>query len=116
MNTEEQIISIDKVDSIEKAKIVLDFISARNDPKYNMTKLAEELTELSELILKSVNKKPEHKPDLSHIIEEIGDVSLRLYVYISANGISSEQIDERIIEKSNRFLSYIKEKKYNSGV
>ncbi len=63
-----------------------------------------------------MNKKPEYQPTSEEIIEEIGDVIVRLHIYAYSEGMSEELIDERIMYKLNKFLSYLKDGKYVNGI
>lgn len=59
---------------------LLSFFSTYNDRKFNLTKLAEELSELSEVTLKMVNKSEKYQPDPKLFIEESGDTFLRMII------------------------------------
>jgi NTP pyrophosphatase (non-canonical NTP hydrolase) len=115
MNKKE-IKELKQVTTIEQAYELFDFLVETNKKKFNLTKLAEELTELNELCLKHVNKHKEFRPTKDKFIEEIGDVILRMYILSERFGITEEEIKERIKFKANKFLQYIKEDKYDRGV
>jgi NTP pyrophosphatase (non-canonical NTP hydrolase) len=94
---------------------VVTLLSKYNKPKYNKLKLCEELSELSEVLLKSITKIPEKQPPLESIVEEAGDVILRLVVYIEQIG-AGELIEKRLTEKASKLYKYIAEGKYPRGV
>lgn len=82
-----------------------------NDPKYNLIKTCEELAELQEKLLKKVVKQGTLKcPTDDEIIEEIGDVYIRLAVLSRIFG--KEKVNTRISYKLKKFESFIKEGKY----
>lgn len=86
-----------------------------NAPDYNYIKLAEELAELQEVIIKRYLKKEAFKPPMAKVIEEVGDVVLRLKVLSRMEGIAVP-IANRVNEKSTKLLSYIDAGKYKGGV
>jgi len=91
-------------------EIVYNHLLNVNDIEYNLTKTAEEMQELA-LILIQKNNKPNQISD-EKIIEEIGDVIIRLKVL--KKQYPKELITERINYKLNKFFTYIKEKKYKN--
>lgn len=90
-------------------------ILAYNRPEFNYLKLAEELAELSEVVIKRYLKKEENKPPLSKLVEEVGDVLLRLKILSRMENISLD-INIRVINKTAKLLEYIDEGKYKGGV
>jgi NTP pyrophosphatase (non-canonical NTP hydrolase) len=90
-------------------------VLAYNEPKFNYYKLAEELAELQEVVLKRYGKKEEHKPPLSKLIEEAGDVMVRLKLIIRMEDIEKEVV-ARKRQKLNQLIQYIEEGKYRKGV
>lgn len=90
-------------------------VAKYNNPMYNYTKLAEELAELSEVILKCVNKKDEFKPPIGKLIEEAGDVILRLEILIADKNIESD-VAIRVGTKLNKLLQHIENGNYKGGV
>lgn len=93
---------------------IVSYMAAHNDPTYNRIKLAEELAELSEVVLKSVNKKgTEKEPDKQSIIDELGDVLIRVNVLIGALD-AYDAVEERMRIKFDKFRKAIKEKKYKN--
>ncbi len=103
-------IGVDHVDDM------IDYLTGNNSETYTSTKLLEELAELQEVLLKKINKTPEHQPTDERILEEIGDVFLRLILYCEFHKIKEDDIEERIQVKLNKFLGYIKEGLYSSGI
>lgn len=115
MNKEE-IKELEEITTIEQAHKLFDFLALTNKNRFNLTKFAEELTELNELCLKYVNKHKEYKPTKDKFIEEIGDVIMRMDVLMKMFGITKEEIHTRVLYKANKILQYIKENKYDGGV
>lgn len=86
-----------------------------NTWEYNHLKAAEELMELAEVILKKVNKKGGIKePSDQEIIDEIGDVELRVGVLAELYG--DLKVFERYRDKLNKIKDLIKEGKYTGKV
>lgn len=83
-----------------------------NDKTYNLLKAAEELQELSLALIQQVNKI--NSDNTKNIIEEIGDVELRLAVV--KRYYSSKAIDKRIRRKSKSILKHLKTNKYKDKV
>jgi NTP pyrophosphatase (non-canonical NTP hydrolase) len=75
-----------------------------NDTNFNTLKVVEEATEVNELLIKSLTKAAIAKPKLDDIIEEIGDLRLRLEIYESALGITA-RVKTRVENK----LAFLKE-------
>jgi len=90
--------------------IVYDHLLNVNDREYTISKTIEELLELA-LILKQRQNKPDLVSDLK-IIEEIGDVKIRLKVLVEI--FSKDLIKERINFKLKKFYRYITTKKYKN--
>jgi len=93
-----------------KKNAVYNYLLTKNEKGYNLTKTAEELQELA-LILIQKNNKPEQVKD-SEIIEEIGDVIIRLKVLIKQ--YPKKSIEDRINYKLNKFFTYIKKNKFKN--
>lgn len=96
-------------------RIVVKEVLGYNKPSYNYIKLAEELAELQEVIIKRYLKKEEYKPPMAKVIEEMGDVYLRLNILAEQEGIKME-VAERVHEKGKKLLDYIDAGKYKGGV
>ncbi len=91
-----------------KNKELIKYLVENNDYKYNLLKTAEELQELS-LVLTQMALK-EEKVDKQEVIDEIGDVIIRLNVLFHL--FSLKKISKRVKFKLNKLKSYIKENKY----
>ena len=91
-----------------KDKELIKYLVENNDYKYNLLKAAEELQELS-LVLTQMALK-EEKVDKQEVIDEIGDVIIRLNVLFHL--FSLKKISKRVKFKLNKLKSYIKEGKY----
>lgn len=98
----------------------IELISLRNDPKFNLTKLAEELFELGEVITKMVNKGSDKAPTNEKFIEEAGDVVLRLLMAgISRMGsfdLFNELVEKRIEQKITSLLENVVAGKYPNSI
>jgi len=87
----------------------------QNDPKYNLIKACEELAELSEKLLKKVVKEGTDKcPSDDDIIEEIGDVQIRLDLLGLIFG--QDKVEKRIQYKLSKFEGYMKEGKFGGRI
>jgi hypothetical protein len=94
-----------------KKKIVYNHLLNVNDRDYTLRKTIEELQELSLVLIQRLNKNEVLVPD-SNIIEEIGDVKIRLKVLEKM--FSSELIKKRINYKLKKFYKYIVDKTYKN--
>ena len=91
-----------------KNKELIKYLVENNDYKYNLLKTAEELQELSLVLTQMVLKK--EKVDKQEVIDEIGDVKIRLKVI--QHFFSRKKVKKRIKFKLDKLKSYIKENKY----
>lgn len=91
-----------------KDKELIKYLVENNDYKYNLLKTAEELQELS-LVLTQMALK-EEKVDKQEVIDEIGDVIIRLNVLFHL--FSLKKISKRVKFKLDKLKSYVKENKY----
>lgn len=67
-------------------------LAKENTPEYNMMKMIEECTELNEVLIKKLNKKGRKKePALQDIIDEMGDVFVRLRILSEMMGYDDVQ-------------------------
>lgn len=80
----------------------------KNDYKYNLLKTAEELQELS-LVLTQMALKSD-KVDKQEVIDEIGDVKIRLRVL--EHFFSRKRVQKRIEFKMKKLKQYVSENKY----
>ena len=82
-----------------------------NGFEYNHLKTVEELAELSEVLMKKVLKMGGPKePDDQSIIDEIGDVEIRLRILRSI--YDSGKIDKRVRDKLSKFEEYYTTQRY----
>lgn len=93
-------------------KELIKYLVENNDYKYNLLKTAEELQELSLVLTQMALKK--EKVDKQKVIDEIGDVKIRLKVI--QHFFNKKKVKERIKFKLDKFRSYIKEGKYKGGI
>ena len=91
-----------------KDKELIKYLVENNDYKYNLLKTAEELQELSLVLTQMALKK--EKVDKQEVIDEIGDVIIRLNVLFHL--FSLKKISKRVKFKLNKLKSYVKENKY----
>ena len=94
----------------DKKDIVYNHLLNVNDREYTINKTIEELLELALILQQKLNK-----PDLvsdDKIIEEIGDVQIRLKVLKKIYPI--ELIKKRINFKLKKFYKYITTEKYKN--
>lgn len=89
-------------------KELIKYLVENNDYKYNLLKTAEELQELSLVLTQMALKK--EKVDKQEVIDEIGDVKIRLKVI--QHFFSRKKVKKRIKFKLDKLKSYIKENKY----
>lgn len=85
-----------------------------NSYKYNLRKSVEELLELAEVLMKKVNKKggPKEPSDLD-VVEEIGDVQIRLDILKELFGHTA--VRHRMTTKLTQLKGYIDEDKYKGS-
>jgi len=82
-----------------------------NEYWYNFDKTIEELFELGEVLMKKKLKLGgEKEPTNQAIIEEIGDVQIRLNVLKKLFG--EWEVEKRVEDKLSKFEGYYKEGKY----
>lgn len=87
---------------------LINHLVKKNDYKYNLLKTAEELQELS-LILTQMTLKQD-KIDKQKVIDEIGDVKIRLCVL--EHFFSRKRVQKRIEFKMKKLKQYVFENKY----
>ena len=93
-----------------KNRDIIDYLVKNNDPKFNLLKTAEELQELALALIQKVTK--EDKYDDQKIIDEIGDVKIRMRVL---NKIFDKiKVKERVNYKLGKFQGYIEGKTYKN--
>lgn len=92
-----------------------ELLALTNTPEYNRLKLCEELTELTEVLLKYNNKVQAYKPEESKIVEEIGDVILRTFVLMFQMNVE-EEVAVRIEGKCRKLFKHYVDGKYRGGL
>lgn len=102
-------------ESLEIIEGIITKLSETNKPEYNILKLSEELAELQEKLLKYYNKHPDRKPKAVDIVEEVGDVLIRIGILIEANGWE-ELLEKRVNEKARKLIEYYESGKYVGGI
>ena len=80
-----------------------------NSPEKTVLKVLEECAELSEVLLKYLTKTPEFKPPIEKIIEEMGDVKVRMKILANALGIT-EKVEEREHLKLLQLKEWVEQK------
>ena len=93
----------------------VELLALTNTPQYTRLKLCEELTELTEVLLKYNNKVEAYKPKDSAIIDEIGDVMLRLFALVIQMDVEDETAARAEFKCKKLFKSY-QEGKYIGGL
>lgn len=95
---------------------IIKTIAETNEKGYNILKFIEESTELNDVLVKKITKEGTRKePDLASIIEEIGDVELRL-VILKQQLNCEEAVVERIEFKLNKYNQFLIEGKYKGRI
>lgn len=87
-------------------------MSKDNDYEYNLLKASEECQELALALLQYVNKP--NKVDKQEIIDEIGDVQIRLEILKEL--FDKKSVKKRVKYKIGKFKSYIKDGKYKGKI
>ena len=95
------------------ANEIIQVIVSNNTEDHNILKLAEECTELSEVLIKMVTKPNRREEKIDHLIEELGDVKLRLDVLLSMYGLN-KKVNRRYADKLSYILESIDSKKYDN--
>ncbi len=96
---------------IEEENPTIEKMASTNDYWYNHDKTIEEIFELGEVLMKKKLKKGGIKePSNLSIIDEIGDVYIRLEVLKKLYG--EVHVNKRIEDKLAKFEQYYKENKY----
>lgn len=86
-----------------------------NSYDYNIRKAVEEFLELSEVLMKKINKMGEGKePSNEKIVDEIGDCCIRLKVLKLIFGV--EGVKNRVNKKLTQFEGYLIEGKYTGHI
>lgn len=88
---------------------IIQHLFEKNGKQYNLHKASEECQELG-LVLNQYLLKP-NKVDEQEIIDEIGDVIIRLEVLKKM--FPQDKIDERVAYKLSKYQEYIDHEKYD---
>lgn len=108
-------LDVENQGTIEETIDLIELLAKTNRPEYNVLKTCEELAELQEKLLKFHLKVPEHKPTEEQIIEEVGDVFLRLMILIHQYDWE-DAVEKRVEQKEAKLVNYYKEGKYKGGI
>lgn len=90
-------------------KLLQEIIDYNNDGAYVLTKAAEECSELTTILLQKLLKPA--KVDNQDVIDEIGDVYIRLKMLTMQ--IGKEKVQARIDYKLAKYAQYLNEEKYD---
>ncbi|HEX8586142.1 MAG TPA: hypothetical protein VF680_17250 [Allosphingosinicella sp.] len=93
-------------------KEIINKLAETNDYTYNLLKAAEELNELSLVLIQLVNKP--NKVNLKEVTDEIGDVKIRLKVLEEL--FSKDDVKARVTYKLGKFAEYFKSGKYKGQI
>jgi NTP pyrophosphatase (non-canonical NTP hydrolase) len=103
---------MEKIQMLTTPDEIKTFLVKTNEESYNWQKLAEELFELGEVVMKKINKQGTPKePSMEKIIEEMGDVLLRINILEEKHDLEFHLMD-RIDEKLLKLGEYINKNKY----
>ena len=81
----------------------INIVASERDLSYCYLKVAEELFELGEILLKQVTKPDGSDDRIPHLIEECGDVILNIKILASKLYIEDE-VKKRVSDKLNTLL------------
>ena len=90
---------------------IIEYIVSLNTEDYDLLKLAEEATELSEVLIKMVTKPNRRIERMDHLVEEMGDVKVRMDILQARLGVSKD-VDKRYQEKLDYIHNNTLNKKY----
>jgi NTP pyrophosphatase (non-canonical NTP hydrolase) len=80
-----------------------------------LLKVAEECTELAEVMIKRVTKHEDYRPSNDKLIEEMGDVIFRIYVAARKMKVDNE-VFARVEAKAKQLDVWMDEQKFKGGV
>lgn len=81
----------------------------QNNLEFNTLKLAEEMLEAGELLIKSVTKSGELKPSDDLLASELGDVLIRLVIFAEHKGESfQDKVENKALEKFTKLNNYFR--------
>lgn len=87
---------------------VADVLIEKNNIGFNILKLIEETTELNEVLLKYLSKPDALKPSLQSIVDEAGDVVLRLHIVMETLCLTGK-LNEKLTSKCEEILAFFEE-------
>ena len=93
-----------------------------NTDEFTTLKFVEEVAELQEKLIKYHLKSKDHKPEPREILDEIGDVTLRMLFFIERLDKkhpeleSSDYLGQRIEKKLTKMYGYVRDGKYVKGI
>lgn len=97
----------------DKKKIINELVE-KNTEQGNLLKAVEELSELSTALIQYLVKEENKEKQLKSVIDEIGDVEIRLNILRKIFG--EEEVDNRISFKLNKFSEYIDKGLYSGRI
>lgn len=98
-----------------KTQETIKLLARSNKPNYNLVKLSEELFELGEVVMKLNNKSLANQPPIAKLIEELGDVKLRIEILSISLNIKPE-VKQRVKKKCTELREYYDQDKYTGGL
>lgn len=99
----------------DKLEEVLTRTAEYNTMEKTLLKVAEECTELAEVMIKSVTKKEEHRPPMEKLTEEMGDVLFRIWVATKKLGNEAE-VKQRVATKARQLEEWMNLNMYKGGI
>jgi|SRR5581483_5830182 len=90
---------------------IVNTLTEMNGERYNIHKASEEAQELG-LVLNQYLLKPT-KVDKQEIVDEIGDVLIRIQILMNMGLVSEEEVQARIDYKLSKYQEYLDHKLYN---
>lgn len=95
---------------------IINHLAENNEKGYNEHKLLEELAELNEVLIKRIVKKGTDKePSEEHLVEEMGDVLIRIEVLAKQLEVS-KFVSQRYDNKLTKYQEYIETGKYKGRI
>ncbi len=105
----------DKELTQEETQELLEFLLTSNNLEFNTLKVIEEIFETGELLTKSISKVERLKPTKEQLVEEIGDLLMRLKVLILHMKID-EDVERRMENKFAALHEWMKQGNLGSTV
>jgi NTP pyrophosphatase (non-canonical NTP hydrolase) len=88
----------------------LSFMAKYNNVQFNVLKTAEEASELAQASLKLLTRLKGMETGRENLIEEIGDLKMRVHMLVESLDISVLDIEERVLSKGRKYLKLLKSK------